>query len=315
MTADANREGFRILRRNPALFPMEFLWRWSFGLGLLALLFFASARLRQAVLLSDADQLAFNGQDPFAIAAAARDLLASVMPPLLRILQPAACVATALWIVFATLGRGIITRIIMRRLAADSALPIALDAPVLGSFAILNFARVLMLLILVTGYLGGELIAELASGPEPNVLAFALIVLASLAAATVLWSYVNWVLSLAPIFVVRDTLSPLDAVAAAIGFVRRNRLRLTAIALWNGTLRGVAATVISVAGVFTVSLRFALPPWAITALLALETLLYLIVSDIFLLARFAAYASVAVRELALSQSLPAPIDHSGSATR
>lgn len=319
MSADANREGFRILRREPALFLMELLWRWSFGLGLLALLFFAYARLRQAVLLSDADELAFNGQDPYAVAAAAKDLLAQALPPLLRVLEPALCVAAALWIAAATCGRGIITRLVVRRLAGDYALPIALgvapNAPRWSSFAILNLARVLTLLILVIGYLGGEFIAALVSGPEPNVLATALIVLASLAIAGVLWSYVTWVLSLAPIFVVRDALSPLDAVAAAIAFIGRNRSRLTAIALWNGTLRGVAATVISVAGGFTAVLRFALPSGAVTTLLALETLLYLVVSDFFLLARLAGYASVAVRELTLSPSLHASPERSSGATR
>jgi hypothetical protein len=187
MNADANREGFRILRREPALFLMELLWRWSFGLGLLALLFFAYARLRRAVLLTDADELALTGQDPYAIAVAAKDLLAQAMPTLLRVLEPASCIAAALWIAAITIGRGIITRIVVRHAAADCALPIAPDAPRWASFAILNLARVLMLLILVIGYLGGEMIAALVSGSEPNLLA-AGIVLTSLAAAGMLWS-------------------------------------------------------------------------------------------------------------------------------
>lgn len=315
MNADTNREGFRILRREPALFSMELLWRWSFGLGLLALFFFIYARLSQVVVLSDADELAFSGQDPFAIAMAAKDLFDQTMPALLRLLEPALCVAAVLWIAAATIGRGIITRIVVRRFAADYALPIAPDAPRRSTFAILNLARLLMLLILVIGYLGGEMIVGIVSGPQPNVLASALIVFTSLAIASMLWSYANWVLSLAPIFVVRDALSPLDAVAAAIAFIGRNRSRLTAIALWNGTLRGVAATLITIAAGFTAALRFAMPSWAITVLLAVETLLYLVVSDFFLLARLAAYASVAIRELTLAQPFPSPPEHSGSAVR
>ena len=111
----------------------------------------------------------------------------------------------------------------------------------------------------------------------------------------------------------RDGLSPLDSVVAAIAFIRRNGSRLAAVALWNSTLRGLAATVISIAAAFSVVLRLALPPWAITALLALETLVYLVVSDIFLLARLGAYASVAVRELALSQALREPPQRSATA--
>ena len=110
-------------------------------------------------------------------------------------------------------------------------------------------------------------------------------------------------LSLAPIFVARDGLSPLDSLVAAIAFLRRNGSRLVAIAIWNNTLRGLAATVITVAGAVTVAMRAALPGWAVTALVALETLLYLVVSDFFLLVRLAAYSSVAVRELTLCQAL------------
>jgi hypothetical protein len=315
MTADANREGFRILRSEPALFAMELLWRWSFGLGLLGLLFFAYAHLRQAVVLSDADQLALTGQDPFALAAAASDVLNQALPLLLKTLAQVFTVAAVVWTAAATLGRGIITRTMVRRYAADYGLTVAPDAPRWTSFAILNFARVLMLLIIVIGYLGGALVANLIPGVAENLLVAALIVFASLAAAGVLWSYVNWVLSLAPILVVRDALGPLDAIVEAIAFIRRNHSRLTAIALWNSTLRGVAATVISIAGVSTVALHTALPSWAVTFLLALETLAYLLISDIFLLARLAAYASVAVRELTLSQSLPSPSDRSGTVSR
>ncbi len=315
MNPDANREGFRILRSDPALLPMELLWRWSFGLGLLALLFFAYARLRQAVLLTDADELALTSRDPFVVSAAASSLIAEALPLLPETLAQISGLAAAFWIAAATLGRGIITRTIVRRFANANGVVVAPDAPRWAWFAILNGARVLMLLILVIGYLGGSLIAALVNGAGQNVVASALIVFASLAASGVLWSYVNWVLSLAPLFVVRDGLAPLDSVVAAITFIRRNYSGLKAIALWNGTLRGAAATVLSIAGIFTVALRPALPPWTMAALLVLETLAYLVISDIFLLARLGAYASVAVRELALSQALPEPPGRCGQVAR
>jgi hypothetical protein len=281
---------------------------------MLALAFFVYSQLRQAVLLSDADELALSGHDPIVAAATAWGLLAGAMGPLLRVLEPVFCVAVVLWIAATTVGRGIITRLMVRRFAADYAITIPPDAPRWSSFAILNFARVLMLLILVIGYLGGTLIAGFVSAPGQNVIASTLIVFASLAAAGLLWSFVNWVLSLAPIFVVRDGRSPVDAIVETIAFLRRNYSRLSFIAVWNGILRGLAATVISIAGMFAVALRPA-PTVAIAVLLVLEMLLYLIISDLFLLARLGAYASVAVRELTLSQSLPALPDRSGTATR
>jgi hypothetical protein len=312
MNANANREGFRILRRDSALLPMELLWRWSFGLGLLALLFGVYAHLRQAVLFSEADQLALSSQDPLAISAAVNGLIAEIGPLLLGPLSQIAGFAAMLWIASAALGRSIITRIIVRRFAADYGVTVAPDAPRWVWFATLNFARVLMLLIFVIGYLGGAFVAGLANGPGQSLLASALIIFGALAASTVVWSYVNWVLSLAPLFTVRDGLAPLDSVVAAIAFIGRNRSRLAAIALWNSTLRGLMATVISIAVVCTVALRPALSPGISTALLVLETLAYLLISDIFLLARLGAYASVSVRELSLSQSLAGAADRSGT---
>jgi hypothetical protein len=315
MKADAHGEGFRILRSDSTLLPLELLWRWSFGLGLMALLFFAYAHLRRAVLLSDADEAAFSGQDPLAMATAAAGILAGAQPLLLRTFTHVAAAASVLWIAAATLGRGMLTRMIVRRLALDHDLKIADDAPRWRSFAILKIARVLMLLILVIGYLVGALIVGSVSAPAQNVLTGALIIFGAVAASGLVWSWVNWVLSLAPIFVARDGLSPLDSLVAALAFLRRNRARLAAIAIWNSTLRGLAATVIAAVGGVTVTMHTAMPGWAITVLVVLETLLYLVVSDYLLLVRLAAYSAVAVRELTLSELLPGSPEHSGSAAR
>lgn len=312
MNADAHGEGFRIVRSDSALLPLELLWRWSFGLGLMALLFFAYAHLRQAILISDADQSAFSGHDPLAMATAAAGILAGSQPLLLRTFAQLAAVASVLWIAAATLGRGMLTRMIVRRLATNYDLKIAADAPRWTSFAILTMARVLMLLILVIGYLVGTLIVASVSAFGKNVLTAALIIFAAVAVSGLLWSWVNWVLSLAPILVARDGLSPLDSIIGAIAFIRRNGSRLIAIAIWNSTLRGLAATVITAAAAVTVAAHTALPGWAAAVLVVLETLLYLVVSDFLLLVRLAAYSSVAARELTLSQLLPEPPEHSGT---
>ena len=287
--ADANSEGFRILRSDPALLWLELLWRWSFGLGLLAVFFLAYTRLRQAILISDADQAIFASGDPLAVANAGAALIAASQPFLLRLMAQI-CGAAAVP------GPGLTARLICRRLASDYVVPIAPDAPRWTAFALLTMARVLMLLILLIGYLAGVLIAAWVDPGRQNLLADALIVLVSLAISAVVWSGVNWVLSLAPIFVVRDGVGPLDAVVAAMAFIRRRYSYLVAIALWNSTLRGLVATAITLAGAATVIWRPLHAVMPTVLLLALETLLYLLSSDFLLLARFAAYSSVAMRE-------------------
>ncbi len=295
--ADANHEGFRIVRSDPALLALELLWRWCFGLALLAVLFVAYSHLRRAILISDADQAIFASEDPLAIANAGAALIAASQPLLLRVLLRICAVAAVLWVVAAVPGRALIARLIGRRLAADYGLTIAPDKPRWAVFVFLAVLRVLMLLVLFIGYLAGVLIAVRVNTDQPNLLADALIIAASLGVSAVVWNAVNWVLSLAPIFVVRDGLGPLDAIVAALSFIRRRYSFLAAIALWNCTLRGLVATAITLAGIATVIWR---PPhalWLTALLLALETVLYLVASDYFLLARLAAYSSVAMREL------------------
>ena len=304
MHADANHEGFRIVRSDPGLLLLELLWRWCFGLALLALLFVAYTHLRQAILISDADQALFASEDPLAIANAGAALIAASQPLLLRVLVRICGVAAVLWIIAAVPGRGLTARLIGRRLATDYGTPVAPEKPRWAAVAFLTILRVLMLLILLIGYLAGVLIAMRVNIDRPNLLADALIIAASLAASAVVWSAVNWVLSLAPIFVVRDGAGPLDAIVAALAFIRRRYSYLAAIALWNSTLRGLVATAITVAGIATVVWR---PPhalWLTVLLLAFETVLYLVASDYFLLARFAAYSSVAMREVSLQEPTP-----------
>jgi len=153
MSTDHNREAFRLLRNAPALVGMELLWRWSFGLGLIALVAIAYARIRPVILLAGGEAL--NLQDPVAFAESATNMIMPVLPLLAKTSAQVFCVAAVLWAAISALGRGIITRTIVGRLAKEHGVVIAPDAPRWASFAVLQCARVLMLLILVIGYLGG----------------------------------------------------------------------------------------------------------------------------------------------------------------
>lgn len=311
MSSDSNREGFRVLRTAPALLGMELLWRWSFGLGLLALMVVAYAHLRPALLASGGESL--NLQDPAAFAESATNLLVPLLPLLAKTAAQVFSAAAVLWAGISALGRGVITREVVGRLAKERGVAMAPDAPRWASFTLLQSARVAMLLILVIGYVSGAFLSALVGGGQ-NVFATALILFCSLVVSGIVWSYVNWVLSLAPLFVVRDGLSALDATVEAIEFVRRHRSQLRTIALWNSSLRGLTAMLITIAGVVTAALS-SLPVWITTVLLVLETLTYLVVSDVFLLARLAAYASVAVGEREAGAEFAGLADHSGNVVR
>jgi hypothetical protein len=310
MIDDANREARRILRRNPSLLAMELLWRWSFGLGLLALLFYAYAQLRPAIFLTEADAEAFHTQDPFALASAISDLTTPLLPLVFKLCAQLFALAAVLWAVISACGRGIITRVLVARLSVEHGIAPAADAPRWLSHVALHAARVLMLLILVMGYLGGLFLASLVGPAQQSPVLTILILCATFAASLALWSYVNRVLALAPVFVALDGALPLDATVSAIRFFGRNPGRLRSVLRGNNALRAAVVLAITVVGAATVALPA--PSWTISALLLLETLLYFVLADFLHLARLAAQVAVVVHERVLTAPLAASAEQSGT---
>ena len=293
MSAEVNREALRQVCRTPGLLAMELLWRWSFGLGVLGLLLTAWTRLRPVLMLDEAELRTLDTSNPVTLASQIVALFEPYAPLLLRVALWVAAGAALLWIVTATVGRTVITRALVRNEMPTDVANQAKASSRWPAHAILHAARVLMLLIPAIGYLAGVLLASLAGGTE-NPISAAILVLTPFFTACVLWSLVNWVLSLAPLFVEREGLGALDAIVAALNFVQRRRTELASIAQWNGALRTVVAVALTVLGAATLSAGG--PLWLRVALVALETLAYLVLSDWLLLARLAAYAQVAVAE-------------------
>ncbi len=310
-SSDPNREALHLLRLTPALLAMELLWRWSFGLGVVGLLLAAWGRVRPILMLDEAELRTLDSADPLALASQVFALFEPYAPLLLRVALWVSAGAAVLWVVAATAGRAVITRALICEAAsfqseaagheavpnadsnnADSNNTVPL-VPRWPAHAFLLAARVLMLLIPLIGYLAGTLLASLAGGGDDPLLAVPLL-FAPISAAILLWSLVNFVLSLAPLFVERDGLSPLDAIVAALKFSRRRRAELASIAGWNTALRSAVATALTLAAILTVAAGG--PGWLTAVLVALETLAYLVLSDWLLLARLAAYAALAVAE-------------------
>jgi len=306
MSAMANREALRQVCRTPALLAMELLWRWSFGLGVLGLLLAAWGRVRPLLVLDEAELRTLDSADPIALASHVFALFEPYTPLLLRVGFWLAAGAAVLWVVAATLGRTVITRALICnevRLQSETAgrepVPSTPSpnadfvAPRWPAHAFLLAARVLMLLIPVIGYLSGVLLAALVGGVDDPLLTVPLL-FAPVFASIVLWSLVNWVLSLAPLFVERDGLSTLDAIVAALSFARRHRAELASIAGWNAALRTAVSTALTLAAIFTVAAGGSV--WLTVVLVAMETLAYLVLSDWLLVARLAAYARLVVAE-------------------
>ena len=146
------RFGLRRVGRDPALLLAEIGWRWAFGAAALTTCAYATGRVLDATLISQADQLALRSRTSVLIAEAVAHILRDAWPRLATaatILVP--CLA-ALWIFAAAAGRGAVLGALLNK-------PTMSMRPLLG----LSFLRATLTLAGVLAWLAAAIIAGLAA--------------------------------------------------------------------------------------------------------------------------------------------------------
>jgi hypothetical protein len=180
-----------------------------------------------------------------------------------------------------------------------------------------NFFRVAVTLLGWMAMVGSAILAGFAANitEEPSVLLFNLVFLGLLFLVSLCWSTLNWYLSLAPIFVVRDNHGAFGAVADAVHLVRRRGGDFTGVSMLYGLIKLFligAATVVSL-----LPLAFIAEwPWQITtSLLVVITLAYFALADLLYVARLASYLVIAEPEPAVEAAVrPSPVETVASST-
>jgi hypothetical protein len=297
-------EGFQVLFRQPALGLAEIAWRWSFSLAVAASLVYSVGqylatlpvtsvemfllRTRQPALILQALTRIFQGSGPRAVAAAVVLTLALALG----------------WIVLASLGRAATLKVLFGYFRknsepGDSALNATAfqeARPVwrLPSLVGLNCLRAgVTLAALVSATLGALLLAAASSSktdPSPAralLIFFVLTMLMGLA-----WTILNWLLSLAEVFVVGKGLDAFSALVSAVNLCRTHPGPLAAAATCFGMIHLLAFTIAT--SVVGLPLGFAgvLPGGAVLGGVLMVTLLYFAIVDFLHIGRLAAYVCI-----------------------
>jgi hypothetical protein len=122
----------------------------------------------------------------------------------------------------------------------------------------------------------------------------------------IVWSALNWQLSLAGIFAVRDGEDALSALSSAVTFFRERSGPVFAVSAWTGVAH---LTAISVAGTgISMPLAFiqVAPSRLVIAAVIFIALLYFAVVDWLYMVRMAGYVCIAEMTGALVESVPLP---------
>jgi hypothetical protein len=291
-------EGFRAAVRRPSLTFAEIAWRWTVGAVAWTLFLFSFVEYLATLPVSRGDTALLGTRQPLLVGRAIAHILrGSLNRAVLAVLLASLALVTQ-WVIAASLGRAVTVRALLdyfhKDLAVDDSSWSANRSALFRSLLALNFMRVAAALAAILAFVGAAILARFASpdaNPQPG-LAFILF-LPFAAAICIVWPALNWLLSLASVFVIRDGGPALSAVSAAVAFFRERMGPVLAVSTWAGLAHLVAISVAGTAMWLPLALIQFAPARLIIAIIALFTLAYFAAVDWLYMARLAGYICIA----------------------
>ena len=268
----------------PSLTALEVLWRWLFGIPALLLVWHEAVKILNATPVDIEALRRMTVVDPMDAAETLAQALTVLLPPIWKIAVWLVPLLLVGWVVVSSVGRTVVLRRVDSRLHARPMTLMVLQALRMvvlgGSFAVW---------FLCVRWVGSEtILGPLSVGGEPNLVGyFALVIVATLGLFT-LWAMVSWVLSVAPLLAMLRGSGVGESLAAAF--------RL-------GPLKGKLVEINLVMGIVKIALIvlamvFSATPLPFENVTTPEflmrwwigvTVLYLVASDFFHVARLVAY--------------------------
>lgn len=306
-------EGFRAAFRRLSLTSVEIAWRWTFGATTAVLLSFSLIEYLDSVPASRANSALLSTRHPVFVARAITQMLRGTMSRGVLAALLLALALSAMWITAASIGRLATVRALIGYFREDldrrdvngvdgGERPCSIRA-----LLDLNCLRVSVFLAVILALGGTAILAGLISSdphPQPGLAATLFCELVALI-CIVGWN-LNWWLSLAGMFAVRDGEDALCAFNTAVTFFRKHMAAVLAVSTWTGLAHfvafSIAVTLVSLPLVF---LRIA--PRLVVAAVMFVLLAYFAVADWLYMARLAGYVFIAESPdplLMTSQPLP-----------
>jgi hypothetical protein len=320
MAISPTAEGFRAAFRRPSLTLAEVMWRWTAGATAAALFLFGLFEYLSTLPVTNGELLFLRTRHPYLVGEAIAHIFRGTLNRLVVAGLLSAFLLALLWTVAASVGRIATVRGLLDYFRRDVAvngvriegeLEVASRASLsdgrapLPALLRLNFLRAAAALAAVLGLAGATILAGFASPdthPQPGLAFLVFLPLAALV-CWVCW-LLNWLLSLAGMFAVRDDENAAGALSVAVTFCREHLGPVFAVSTWTGLAHLIAFVAASVAA--SMALAFAgVVPWRLLlAAVVLLTLAYFALADWLYMARLAGYVCIAEMPEALAAPLP-----------
>jgi hypothetical protein len=270
--------------RRPSLTALEVLWRWAYGVPALLVLWRVGLRILRETPVDFAALQSMSVTDPMGAATTLAKALDVLLPRVLKVGIWLAPLLVVGWVVVSSFGRTAVLRRADGRLHGRVGTLIVLQSlrvvALLGSFAVWFWCVERIGEWAVTG--------PLAAGGEPNLVGyFALVIVATLGLFTA-WAVVSWALSVAPLLAMLRGLGVSGSLAAAF---RLGPLKgkLVEINLVMGIVKIALIVLAMVFSATPLPFESVTTPEFLMWWWAAVTVLYLLASDFFHVARQVAY--------------------------
>lgn len=302
-------EGFRATYRRPSLTFAEIAWRWTVGAFAWALLIFVFIEYLNTLPVTHGDETLLGSGQPLLVGKAISHILRGSLNRAVFAGLLASLALAVLWIVAASLGRSATVRILFDYFRRDVTCDIAgetsswIHLPVFRSLLALNFLRVALTLAAILAFIGAAILASFASpdtNPQPAMAFILFLPFAGL--ICIVWPMLNWLLSLASIFAIRDGSDFLSALSVAAAFSRERTGPVFAVSTWTGLAHLVAISVAGTAVSLPLAFAQLVPARPVIAAVVLVTLAYFAIVDWLYIARLAGYICL----IALPETYAAP---------
>lgn len=276
-------QGLRAVMRDPTIFLVEILWRWSFAVLACLLVAGVGMMLLGPLHVGKAWDTAWGSRDPQRIG---QLLVAIILLLGVKLILAAIAVPLAialLWGIFSALGRFVTVKRLRAGLTSlrfRTVFALQLLRGLVSWFA---------LILLVAAILGEALIAT--RGTQPDLVLYYLMVMPTVVLIGVSWLILNWYLSLAATFG-RDGQSFRGAFREARQTVRRQRSDFAGTGFVFLLFRTVILLIaLAICGLTSGMAGTA--PQSYFVLLVIVSLAYFGVADFLYMARMAAYLALA----------------------
>ena len=279
-------------RRHPSWLALELLWRWGYGIPLLAIIAWQAQLIgaETAARVQATGIAQFSLQMPMAGALAIAETYMIVWPPILHVLAWLLPCAIVGWALAAGVGRNLVLRrydrtlpwrpgplVVLQLLRAA-----ALFAMVVAWFAAIRWAASFSL---------AGVTPQSETAAEPNlVLYLALVIAISLAAITI-WLLLSWVFSIAPLIAVLEQCGVGASLRRSLrlGHLKRKLVEINlAVGYWKLAATVLVMILTATPAAFVVAFQgFWLYMWW-----GAVSILYMVLSDFFQVARVVGFVEL-----------------------